>query len=62
MQPLVDERETARLLKRKLQTLRNDRSMKRGLPYIKVGRSVRYSVEDIENYLQAHRVNTGEAA
>jgi hypothetical protein len=62
MQPLVDEQEAAKLLKRGVQSLRNDRSMRRGLPYIKVGRSVRYSLEDIQEYLKAHRVKPEEQA
>jgi hypothetical protein len=55
---LVDEKEAARIMGRGLQTLRNDRSMRRGIPYVKIGKSVRYSVDDIRKYIEKHRVDT----
>ncbi len=43
-----------------VQTLRNWRQTRKGFPYIKVGRSVRYSVDDVEAFMEARRVETQE--
>ena len=53
----VDERETARITGRAVQSLRNDRHMGRGIPYCKLGRSVRYLLTDIQNYLSQNRID-----
>ena len=44
---LLTEQETSGLIKVPPQTLRNHRSKGCGLPYFKLGRSVRYSLADI---------------
>ena len=55
---LVDEVEAARMMGRAVQTMRNDRFMGRGCPYIRVGqRSIRYMVSDIEAYLLKNRID-----
>ena len=54
----VDEREVSRITGRALPTLRNDRFNKRGFPYIKLGRSVRYKLNDIISFMEKHRVET----
>ena len=55
-QRYINEKEVARIIGRGLQTLRNDRHRGRGLPYIKMGRSVRYSLEDIIAYMEARKI------
>ena len=40
-----------------LSTLRMHRFARKGLPYIKIGRSVRYRVCDLEAYLAEHRID-----
>ena len=55
---LLTEKEVSSLLKSALQSLRNDRSKGRGLPYYKLGKSVRYSLADIDNYLSARKIST----
>ncbi|MBF6138693.1 helix-turn-helix domain-containing protein [Nocardia farcinica] len=40
-------------------TLRCDRAKGRGLPYVKIGRRVRYRAEDIAAYLEANTVRPG---
>ena len=55
-QRYINEKEVARITGRGLQTLRNDRHRGRGLPYIKMGRSVRYSLEDIIAYMEARKI------
>lgn len=61
MLQLLDEKETALTVKKAVQTLRNDRHNNRGLPYIKLGRSVRYSMEDIEKYVAARKIETEDS-
>ena len=41
-----------------LSTLRNDRFLGQGIPYIKTGRSVRYSLTDVVNFMESYRVKT----
>ena len=53
----VNEKTASAMIGLSIQTLRNDRSMRRGLPYLKVGRSVRYLVADVEAYLMANRID-----
>ena len=54
----IDEREVSRITGRALPTLRNDRFNRRGFPYIKLGRSVRYKLNDIISFMEEHRVET----
>ena len=54
----LTEQEVSALLGRALPTLRNERSKGCGIPYVKIGRSVRYSAADIAKYLDAHKVRT----
>ncbi len=39
-----------------LSTLRAHRFKRIGLPYIKIGRSVRYRAQDLETFLLEHRI------
>ena len=55
---LVTEKEVSSILSIPLQTLRNHRSKGCGLPYHKLGRSIRYSVLDVEEYLSSHKIST----
>ena len=57
---LLDEHEVARMLKRSVKTLRNDRSLGRGPRYVRVGRSVRYRLEDVLAYISS-RIGGGAA-
>ncbi len=50
------ETEVAEEMRCSVQKLRNDRHMRRGLPYHKVGRGVRYWRPDIEKELNANRI------
>ena len=57
----LNEKEVAKLTSRSLSTLRNERSLARGIPYHKIGRSVRYSLTDVVEFMEAHKVNTLES-
>jgi predicted DNA-binding transcriptional regulator AlpA len=57
---LLGEGEAAKFLGLGVQTLRNRRSLRQGPSYIKIGASVRYSIEDLEAYVAQHRIAIGE--
>jgi len=59
---LLDESETAAILKCSLAKMRSDRFYRRGLPYVKLGRNVRYRLEDIQTYVDSHVVRHEKAA
>jgi hypothetical protein len=54
----LTEVQVAEIMSRALSTLRNDRFNRRGLPYIKVGRSVRYSLNDVIQFMESRRIKT----
>jgi predicted DNA-binding transcriptional regulator AlpA len=41
-----------------VQTLRNNRSLGNGIPYFKIGRSVRYLIEDVHAFMNNHKIVT----
>jgi hypothetical protein len=55
---LIDEKLTSQMVGRGLQTLRNDRSKNRGIPFYKIGKSVRYRLDEVIAYAERHRVET----
>ncbi len=54
----IDEKEVSRITGRALSTLRNDRFMKKGIPYIKCYRSVMYLFTDVIDFMEARKINT----
>ena len=52
----VNEHQAADRIGSSVSKLRQDRHKSRGLPYTKFGRSVRYSIVDIEDYMATHRI------
>ncbi len=58
----IDEKQVAALTGLALSTLRNDRSTQRRIPYIKVGRSVRYSLDDVIAFMERHKIQGQQAA
>jgi predicted DNA-binding transcriptional regulator AlpA len=52
----IDEREVSRITGRGLQTLRNDRCKKRGFPYRKIGRQVRYLESEVIQTMEERRI------
>ena len=53
----VREKTAAEILGKSVQTLRNERHLRRGCPWIKMGRSVRYLLSDLEDYLKSNRID-----
>ena len=58
----LTESEVAHMTGFPLGRLRNDRFERRGLPYVKFGRSVRYALEDVLKHLNSHKVVPESAA
>ncbi|MBZ0265310.1 helix-turn-helix domain-containing protein [bacterium] len=56
MKRLLTEQEVSELTGRAVKTLQQDRCKSCGIPYIKMGKSVRYDMNDIENFIDSHRV------
>ena len=56
----LTEQEVAEVTGLGVQTLRNYRFQKRGFPYCKFGRSVRYKVDDILAYMESHKIRTSD--
>ena len=53
----LNEREAAELTGRALSTLRNERHLRRGIPYLKVGgRTIRYKISDVLAYMEKQRI------
>ena len=53
---LLSEKEVAKIYKINVRTLQRERSMGIGIPYVKIGRRVRYKRSDIEQYIKHHTV------
>jgi predicted DNA-binding transcriptional regulator AlpA len=53
---LLRDTEAARRLRLRRGTLANRRWKKQGPAWIKIGRAVRYREEDIEEFIEQHRV------
>jgi hypothetical protein len=52
----LTERETSELTRKALPTLRNDRHLRRGIPYVKDGKSIRYNLNDVVSYMEARKI------
>jgi hypothetical protein len=59
----LNEKEVAAITGRAISTLRNERFMRKGLPYLKVsGRSIRYKSEDVIAFMEGRRISFDEVA
>jgi len=53
----LNEFEVSAITGRAVSTLRNDRHLRRGLPYLKVSqRSIRYRTPDVMNFMEARPI------
>jgi len=50
---LLDEHDLARITKRSVASVRRDRLLEKGCPYVKIGSSVRYRRSDLESWLES---------
>ena len=53
----LNESQVAEMTGVALSTLRNQRFLGEGMPYVKLGRSVRYSLSDVIDHMEKHKVN-----
>jgi predicted DNA-binding transcriptional regulator AlpA len=61
-QILLRVADVVKLLSISPSTLANQRSKKIGIPYHKIGRSVRYDLEEVESYLKSRKIETDDFA
>jgi len=54
----LSPKEVKELTGRGIQTLANERSRGEGIPFYRVGRSIKYRMPDVLNYMENCRVNT----
>lgn len=55
--PFMNEKEVAALTGRALSTLRNERHLRRGIPYLKISRrTIRYKLSDVINFMEERRI------
>jgi len=57
MNNYINEKEVAKMTGLAVQTLRNMRHERRGFPYIKISRAIRYDPRDVEEYIQKRRID-----
>jgi hypothetical protein len=59
--PYLNEKEVHEITGRALSTLRNERFMRRGLPYLKIaGRSIRYRTGDVISFMEQRLITFDE--
>jgi len=56
----LNEKQVATITGRALSTLRNERFLGKGMPYIKIGKSVRYKYDDIIEFMESRKIKTVE--
>ena len=54
----LTEVQVAEITGRALSTLRNERFCRCGIPYVKIGRSVRYNLEDVVQFMESRKIAT----
>lgn len=54
----INEKEVSEITNISIDTLQKDRHLKKGFPYTKIGRSVKYSLQDIIDYMEKNKVYT----
>lgn len=52
----LNEKQVSEFTGISLSSLRNHRHQCKGLPYIKLGKSVRYDIRDIIRHMESHRI------
>lgn len=55
--PYLNEMEVAAITGRAVSTLRNERHLRRGVPYLKVSkRTIRYKLQDVLSFMEGQRI------
>ncbi len=53
----LTEKEVSEITRKALPTLRNDRHLRRGIPYYKDGKSIRYNLNDVILYMESRKIS-----
>ena len=61
MKQYVSEKEIAKITGLAVQTLRNWRHKRRGFPYSKIGRAIRYDPDDVVLFMKARKIQTQDS-
>lgn len=56
LQQYLNERQVSEITGRALSTLRNERSKRTGISYLKIGRSVRYNIKDVIEFMESRKI------
>ena len=59
-QQYLSERQVSEITGISMSTLQKDRHMRKGLPYIKIGKTVRYAYTDIVEAMNAYKIRPAE--
>jgi hypothetical protein len=51
LEPLLDERDVAEITRRSLASVRRDRQLRKGVPFIRIGSSIRYRPQSLREFL-----------
>jgi excisionase family DNA binding protein len=54
----LDEKQLAKLLRVSIRTLQNRRVAGGGIPFIQIGKAVRYDPKDVAAYLEQHKLTS----
>lgn len=52
----ITERQVSELTQLSLSKLRNDRWLNTGLPYCRIGKSIRYELSEVLNFMENHKI------
>lgn len=52
----LTEKEASEVTRKALSTLRNDRHLRRGIPYVKDGKAIRYNLADVIGYMESRKI------
>ena len=56
----ITEKEVFEMTGRATQTLRNDRCKQKGIPYSKIGASIRYRLDDVIGFMEDRKIIPAE--
>ncbi|MBU2511697.1 helix-turn-helix domain-containing protein [bacterium] len=54
----LNDKQVARMTGKAVQSLRNERSKRIGIPFIRMGGAVRYDIQDVIKYMEERRIET----
>lgn len=56
----LNEKQVSEITGFALSTLRNNRFHCRGIPYVKIGKSVRYRQDEVIEFMEKYKISTGD--